>query len=334
MVRREETFIKFDCASQDIHFGVNTFTSNLDWVESLYIKLCYIQSGLPSDVFEHLTGLTKLEIVGGGIPGSVHVDSLTGLESLTDLTINADFPDNMLISGFLSRVPNVEIIDFKSSGLTNVSDDAFFYLFAINSLDMSSNALTTLPEQILYDMIVLETLDISANALTNIPQDLFKYTVSLRSFDISRNAITSLPSGLFDSLISLQTLDLSENSLQTLPSGIFDSTVALENIDLSQNSLDYIPGGLFNSLVNLHTLDVTDNALTTLPENLFNPLISATSVSLTENQWDCSTCDLLWLSTWSFYTGTLIYILKWDGLEIIIGDILKQKSKKYAKTRN
>lgn len=303
MVVRGETFIKFECASQDIYLGVNTFTSNLDWVQSLYINLCYIQSGLPSDVFERLTGLKNLEIVGGGIPGSIHVDSLAGLESLTDLTINADFPDNMLKSGFLSGVPNVENIDLKSSGLTNVSDDAFSGLFAIKTLDMSSNALKVMPERILDGMVVLETLDISANALVNIPQDLFKYTFSLKSLNISRNAITSLPTGVFDSLISLQTLDLFENSLQTVPSGIFDSTIALEMIDVSQNSLDFLPGGLFNSLVSLHTLDLTDNALTKLPENLFNPLISATSLSLTDNQWDCSTCDLLWLSTWSFYAG-------------------------------
>ena len=305
-VVQEETFIEFDCSSQDIHLGVNTFTSNLDWVESLYINLCYIQSGLPSDVFEHLTALTKLEIAGGGIPGSVHTDSLSGLDSLTTLTINADFPDNMLDSGFLSGVPNVEILNFKSSGLANVSDDAFSGLHKITSLDMSSNVLTTLPDGLLNTMIVLETLDLSANSLTSIPQGLFKYLVSLTSLDISENTITSLPTGVFDSLVSLQKLDLTGNLLQTLPSGIFDSVVALEEIDLPQNSLEYLPGGLFNSLVNLNMLDLTDNALTTLPENLFNPLISVTSVSLTGNQWECS-CDLFWLSVWSLYSGNLLY---------------------------
>lgn len=303
--RRQETFIELDCGLQDIFLGANVFTSNLDWMESLYIKTCYIQSGILSSTFENLTGLTKLEIAGGGLVGSIHSDSLRGLVSLTSLIINADFPENEIPSGFLLEIPNVKNIDLKSSGLTSIAQDAFSGLLKIQTLDLSYNHLKIIPEGVLEDTTDLKSLDLSVNSLTGLPQVLFNSLFSLTFLDLSENDLSLLPKKLFDSLAALQTLDLSDNSLATLPVGILDNLADLETLDLSTNSLAFLPDGLFDSQAMLQTLKLADNSLITLPENCFHPLLSITSATLENNPWNCS-CGLFWLSTWSLYTGELV----------------------------
>ena len=300
--RRQEMYIEFDCSLQNLYLLSNTFTSDVDWIESLYIKSCYIQSGLPSLVFDDLTDLTKLEITGGAISGSIFSDSLNGPTNLIDLIINADFPGNTLIGGFLSGVSNVENIDLKSSSLTDITENAFLGLSQLQTLDLSYNVLTVLPAGVFSPLVALQNLDLSYNSLVTLSDELFNSLASLTSLDLSDNSLTTLSGGVLTSLSAIQTLDLSSNYFTTLPGGIFDSLENLVTLDVSSGTLDDLHAGIFNNLAQLTTLDLSDNSLTTLPESLFHQLLSLTSVTLTGNQWNCS-CDLFWLSTWSLYTG-------------------------------
>lgn len=340
------TYIKFDCSSKNINVTQGVFTNNLDWVKEIYFKDCFIQNGFQSEIFIDLTGVVTLDINGGGIVGNLQPDSLNGLINLEFLKIRSGFPSDTLPAGFLLPLTNVLTIDFQSCGLTTLEAGAFSGLTSLETLDMSKNDLDTFPKGLFNmtenlltldlsdnsmtavsgdafaDLVSLQTLDMSDNSFSTLPGSLFRNTVSIETIDLSRNSISSLPSDLLNTSVKLASLDLSTNSLTELSVPHFDSLTSLQTLDLSANSLTTFSLGLFDSLVSVTKLDLSDNDLKTLPDRLFSQMLTLTDVKLSGNPWNCS-CDLVWLSTWSLYTGVTADIncstpVEYSGRKLII----------------
>jgi len=119
---------------------------------------------------------------------------------------------------------------------------------SVRSLRLSSNGLTDLPEDIFQGLTALQYLYLEKNQLSRLPKGLFQGLTELRWIDLSENQLSSLPGGLFQGLSnSLRTLHLTQNQLSTLPD-CFKELTALKNLDLSYNRFGVFPLELLEDL--------------------------------------------------------------------------------------
>nr|AIO11809.1 variable lymphocyte receptor type A [Petromyzon marinus] len=142
-----------------------------------------------------------------------------------------------------------------------------------------------------------KSLDLKYNAFTQLPSDAFKGLTALTWLSVSNNELKFVPAGLFDQLVELKQLYLQTNQLKSLPPRVFDSLTKLTWLTLAQNQLQSIPAGVFDKLTNLNRLDLDRNQLQSVPHGAFDRL-KLQSIFLYGNSWDCSRCEILYMSSW------------------------------------
>ena len=179
--------------------------SNLD-------DLQLIDSGLetlPEDVFDGLTSLTKLYIIGNDDLEELPEGIFAGLTSLTNLHVSGN------------------------AALGELPEGIFGGLTSLGFLHLAENSLTELPEDIFDGLTSLQLLHLQNNQLTGLPAEVFDGLANLEYIRLNENALRSLPGGVFDGLASLKQLPLEGNGLESLPEGLFEGLVSLEQVFLS-----------------------------------------------------------------------------------------------------
>nr|AIO11793.1 variable lymphocyte receptor type A [Petromyzon marinus] len=146
-------------------------------------------------------------------------------------------------------------------------------------VDCQSKDLNSVPPGIPADT---KSLDLKYNAFTQLSSNAFRGLTKLTWLALDGNQIASLPAGLFDQLVELKQLYLQRNQLKSLPSGVFDSLTKLTILYLSNNQLQSVPHGAFDSLGKLETITLTSNA------------------------WNCSSCNILYSSSWIRENGRVV----------------------------
>nr|AIO11784.1 variable lymphocyte receptor type A [Petromyzon marinus] len=142
------------------------------------------------------------------------------------------------------------------------------------------------------------TLVLESNALKTISSTAFAHLKQLQRLELDKNQLESLPSGAFDQLVALKELYLAQNQLTSLPPGVFDRLTKLTLLNLQLNQLQSIPAGVFDKLTNLNRLDLDTNQLQSVPHGAFDRLGKLQTITLTSNAWNCSSCNILYLSSW------------------------------------
>nr|AIO11803.1 variable lymphocyte receptor type A [Petromyzon marinus] len=166
------------------------------------------------------------------------------------------------------------------------------------SLDLKYNAFTQLPSNAFQGLTKLTWLALDYNQLQTLSAGVFDDLTELDKLYLAQNQLTSLPPGVFDSLTKLTRLNLYNNQLQSIPEKVFDKLTQLQQLYLNNNQLQSIPNGVFDKLVNLETLWLRENKLQSVPHGAFDPLGKLQTIQLWSNPWDCSNCNILYLSSW------------------------------------
>lgn len=154
---------------------------------------------------------------------------LLGLQSQFDNILNSyrtKFRDGKLIS-----------LDLIKVGITNLPEDIFDRLEAIESLFLSYNKIETLPNGIFRNCKNLIHLDLRGMGLQSIPEGIFNNLLKLKKLEINDNRLTTLPENIFENLFSLVELNLSNNNISELSPIIFDNLGHLERLFLYFNPL-------------------------------------------------------------------------------------------------
>nr|AIO11807.1 variable lymphocyte receptor type A [Petromyzon marinus] len=165
-------------------------------------------------------------------------------------------------------------------------------------LDLRSTGLTTLSDTAFRGLTKLTWLNLRYNRLQEIPDRLFSTVTKLERLELDNNQIKSLPAGLFDQLVELKQLYLQFNQLKSLPPNVFDRLTKLTMLQLNTNQLQSIPADAFDKLTNLQTLSLSTNQLQSVPHGAFDRLGKLQTIVLRNNPWDCSRCEVLYLSDW------------------------------------
>nr|AGU68307.1 third variable lymphocyte receptor [Eptatretus stoutii] len=138
-------------------------------------------------------------------------------------------------------------------------------------------------------------MSVTCNGLKNVPNDIQK---DAKKLDLKYNSLSKLSPKAFHHLSKLTYLSLSTNQLQALPVGVFDHLVSLDKLVLNQNQLKSLPPRVFDSLTKLTYLSLQINQLRRVPDKAFEKLSKLETISLEANDWDCKSCDILYLSQW------------------------------------
>nr|AGU68306.1 third variable lymphocyte receptor [Eptatretus stoutii] len=164
-----------------------------------------------------------------------------------------------------------------------------------NKMSVTCNGLKNVPNDIQKDA---KKLNLEYNSLSNLPSKAFHHLSKLTYLTLNYNELQTLPPGVFDHLVALGTLNLNNNQLKSLPPGIFDKLTKLTRLDLDRNQLERLPNGVFDKLTNLKELWLRNNQLRSVPDKAFDKLSKLEMIVLTGNDWDCKSCDILYLSQW------------------------------------
>nr|AGU68290.1 third variable lymphocyte receptor [Eptatretus stoutii] len=138
-------------------------------------------------------------------------------------------------------------------------------------------------------------MSVTCNGLKNVPNDIQK---DAKKLDLKYNSLSKLDPTAFHGLNKLTYLDLQFNKLQALPEGVFDQLVNLNKLYLQNNKLKSLPPRVFDSLTKLTYLSLYNNQLRSVPDKAFDKLSKLETITLYANDWDCASCDILYLSQW------------------------------------
>ena len=177
-------------------------------------SLQMIDSGLetlPEDIFDGLTALHSLFIIGNDDLGALPENIFDGLTGLTNLHVSGN------------------------AALSELPEGIFDGLTSLGFLHLAENSLTTLPEDIFDGLTGLQLLHLQNNQLTELPSGIFDGLGSLKYILLNGNSLRALPADVFEGLSSLTQLPLEGNRLESLPDGLFEGLVSLEQVLLSSN---------------------------------------------------------------------------------------------------
>nr|AGU68287.1 third variable lymphocyte receptor [Eptatretus stoutii] len=174
-----------------------------------------------------------------------------------------------------------------------------------NKMSVTCNGLKNVPNDIQKDA---KKLDLEYNSLSKLSPTAFQSLTTLRQLYLSNNQLQALPIGVFDQLVNLADLRLNTNQLTSLPPRVFDSLTKLTYLSLNTNKLQSLPEGVFDKLTELKTLEMRNNQLRSVPDKAFDKLSKLESIFLHNNDWDCKSCDILYLSQWIRDNGNKVKI--------------------------
>nr|AGU68292.1 third variable lymphocyte receptor [Eptatretus stoutii] len=174
-----------------------------------------------------------------------------------------------------------------------------------NKMSVTCNGLKNVPNDIQKDA---KKLDLKYNSLSKLDPTAFHGLKELTYLDLDSNQLQTLPAGVFDQLVELDELYLNRNQLKSLPPKIFDNLSKLKELYLDTNKLQSLPHGVFDKLTELKTLYLSTNQLRSVPDKAFDKLSKLETIFLHNNDWDCKSCDILYLSQWIRDNGNKVKI--------------------------
>nr|AGU68311.1 third variable lymphocyte receptor [Eptatretus stoutii] len=174
-----------------------------------------------------------------------------------------------------------------------------------NKMSVTCNGLKNVPNDIQKDA---KKLDLKYNSLSKLSPTVFHRLTKLRLLYLNDNQLQTFPPGVFDHLTKLTILGLRQNQLKSLPPKIFDKLTKLTLLNLDTNKLQSLPHGVFDKLTELKTLYLSTNQLRSVPDKAFDKFSKLENIFLTANDWDCKSCDILYLSQWIRDNGKKVKI--------------------------
>ncbi|CAG9810927.1 unnamed protein product [Chironomus riparius] len=218
------------------------------------LNLCSLnlsRNSLTSLRFSSGSNLTELDISMNSLfnlPSSIFKE-LNNLKILK-LSWNPQIFKNTSHSIF-EGLANLEVLEFKSCGITEISGSSFYSLDNLQELDLSHNSIQELPYIFSYrNLENLKVLKIASNSLKGIKSTTFMKLTSLTILDLSHNSIKKIGKNSFKFLENLEKLNLGSNRIEVLEINMFPGEGSkLVELDVSYNLIKAIePGFLTRNL--------------------------------------------------------------------------------------
>ena len=199
-----------------------------------------------------------------------------------------------LREGDFAGLSNLEALNLRRLGLTELPPGVFAGLTKLNWLSLQWNELTSLPAGIFSDLTSFwQGLILANNRLTSLPETIFTglfpdpETSGLPSrglLILEYNELREVPPRVFEDLPGVDWLFLNGNRLTELPPGVFSDLSGMTYLNLEANQLDTIRTGTFAGLSVLPALSISSNRLTAVPTAAFGDVAGLQRLYLADNR--------------------------------------------------
>lgn len=248
---------------------------------------------VPDDLFEGLTNLRLLRLIG---------NQLTAVPRAiikTQLLTHLDLSSNNLTGHTLDVLRHCPLLTHLNLACNQIDafPDSLACLTKMRALDLSSNYLAAFPEAIL-EMSELKELNLAFNLLRVVPDAIENLKV-LRVLSLTGNSIHHIPHSICE-LIHLRQLNIQGNLMESL--GGIAWIASASEIALSYNNIKALTTSAWNSATQvlashnqlnaitfqqvlpfLRVLNLRVNQLIELPESLFEFTPALESLNLERN---------------------------------------------------
>ncbi|CAH1406343.1 unnamed protein product [Nezara viridula] len=241
---------------------------------------------IPSGVFNPLTSLQHLKLNRCNL-SYIASDAFDVLENLKVLELAHNSFTTVEWVVLFGKLPRLEFLDLRRSGIKNLPDDVFQNNTWMRSLIMAENELsdldvaTTLGQNLKH----LDFLDLSnCNLVGPLSEDAFAVATNLRTLILSDNSMSANDLAVaLKPLTNLQKLSLRNCSLTRLPPDTFHRFTSLQELDISRNPLNNAFTSLLRPLSTLIHLDMGYSNLAKVSKNTFSLMTSLKTLILSGN---------------------------------------------------
>jgi len=259
-------------------------------LESLELGSNDLSGPFPISILQ-LGSLYRIDLSSNKFTGSVQLDELFGLTSLSELHLSYN---NLSISWNatnydLLSVPNINVLGLASCNFKT------FPSFLINqsglgSLDLSDNQIHGLVPNWIWKLPYLDKLNISHNFFTNFQRPMTNHIPNLILLDLHNNQLQG-PIPMFHQ--SAIYLDYSTNNFSVIPQDIGNYLSSTLFLSLSNNNIHgSFPHSLCNAS-NLQVLDLSINKISgTMPACLMTMAGTIEVINLSKNNLTGSIPDM------------------------------------------
>lgn len=195
--------------------------------------------------------------------------------------INATtFPFELICEKFV----NIERIEFDSSFISYVEEDAFDKCGHLNNITFRAGNISEFYENVFNKHLNMKFLAFSGNLLMTLPEKIFANLTQMNYLYMDNNELEELPEGIFDYFVNLDELIMFSNHLSDLSDNIFKNMIMLTRLDLSDNLLSVLKPKWFETLTNMNYLLLSDNKFREIPADLFLPMPKIYDIYIDSNR--------------------------------------------------
>jgi Leucine-rich repeat (LRR) protein len=185
---------------------------------------------------------------------------------------------------WLQGLDGLQVLDMTSNNVSNLEENAFTRLQALQRLILGKNKLSVvLPTSLSGLNSSLHCLDLSLNKISLLNNGVFGALRSLTLLNLAGNKLEALRGQCFHGLTSLQQLDVSENQISSVDEGVFSELNNLQRLNLSGNRLEALTDQCFGGLTHLQQLDVSRNRISSVSPGTFQSVGGLTELILADN---------------------------------------------------
>lgn len=240
---------------------------------------------LEAATFEHIGGTVRtLNLADIGI-GTLHEESLHGLNSVGVLDLSHNYLDAMPENALVDCA-NLTILRLQNNFIVpdTLLRDAFAGPNELHWLNLENNDLTELPALRFQRLTTLSILVLGSNNLRNIDRRAFAGLSALHYLSLSNNKLLTVPTEALAAMPALYSLDLSFNELDALPADVFRPLTELEILYLQYTNLAELRGDSFRGLGKLHELHLKGNQLSMVSSDMLLPLAELIMLDVSDNR--------------------------------------------------
>jgi Leucine rich repeat/Leucine Rich repeat len=170
---------------------------------------------------------------------------------------------------FLKYFPNLETIDARSCGISNIDYDAHInvsislLLDRLHSADFSHNQIENIEKNSFFSLQNgLQKLNLSNNIITHFSPEAFNFLRKLEILDLSNNSIAHIKLTSFKDLDQLKEFYFANNQLLGVQFNLFSYSRHLQILNFSSNQIEVLAfpatAAVWESLT---TLDLSNNRI-------------------------------------------------------------------------